>query len=185
MITGKSAYRKSGRSKCGAIGLGSNNLSACSRREHRAVLAVKSIRELDTVKVLMLKNPLLKRRLGFKMIKEDSEYRIQEPGILVFFVTVILSSVVSFALATYLLKLSPVWVALLAGAVCGVLGLFLGENIFDAIVFCFLMGLLVFIFIIVGPEIEIIRTAIVPMATGFCVGKLVYGIWKEISDKPT
>ncbi len=114
------------------------------------------------------------------MTREDNEYRVQEPGLLVFFITIILGSGASFALATYLLKLSLAWVALLSGAVCGILGLFLGENIGDAIIFSLILGLLVFLFIKVGPEIEIIRTVIVPIATGFCTGKLVYGIWKEI-----
>ncbi len=115
------------------------------------------------------------------MAKEDSENRAQEPGLFVFFVAMIIGSVISFVLATYMLNLSPAWIALLAGAVCSVLGFFLGENIGDAIVFSFIFGLLILFFLKVGPEIGIIRAGIVPIATGFCAGKLVYGIWKEIS----
>ena len=115
------------------------------------------------------------------MKKEDSEYRVQEPGLFVFLVAVILGSGVSFALATYLLGLSPLWVALLVGAIFGVIGVFLGENIVEAIILCFVFGSLVFFLLNVASEIEIIRASIVPIATGFCVGKIVCGIWKEIT----
>ena len=115
------------------------------------------------------------------MAKEDSEYRVQEPGLLVFIVAVTLGSGVSFVLATYLLGLSPFWVALLVGAIFGVIGLFLGENIGEAIIFCFGFGFLVFFLLQIAPEIKIVRTSVVPIATGFCAGKIVYGIWKEIT----
>lgn len=115
------------------------------------------------------------------MTKQDNGHRVQEPGLFVFSLAVILGALVSFALATYLLKLSPAWVALLAGAVSGMIGFFLGENIGEALVLSVILGVLTFVIIKVGLEIEIVRTGIVPVATGFSVGKLVYGIWKEIS----
>jgi hypothetical protein len=115
------------------------------------------------------------------MKKEIDEYQVREPGFLVFFVAVMLASGASFALATYMLELSSAWVALLTGAVFGALGFSLGENVGDAIIFSLIVGLLVFFFIKVGPEIEIIRAVIVPIATGFCAGKLVYGFCEEIS----
>ncbi|MEN8174027.1 MAG: hypothetical protein ABFS03_14245, partial [Chloroflexota bacterium] len=105
----------------------------------------------------------------------------QKPSLLVLLIAVILGSVSSITLATYLLELSPAWVALLAGAACGFLGFGLGENIGDAIILSLIIGVLVFLFINVGPVIEIVRIVIVPIATGFCVGNVVYGIWKEIS----
>ena len=115
------------------------------------------------------------------MVKEDSEYRVQEPGLLVFIVAVILGSGVSCVLATYLLGLSPLWVALLVGAIFGIIGLFLGENIGEAIISCLGFGFLVFFLLQIAPEIEIVRVSIVPIATGFCAGKIVHGIWKEIT----
>ncbi len=114
------------------------------------------------------------------MTERDSKQRVHKPGLSVYFVALILGSGVSCALATHWLKLSPAWLALLVGAVCGLIGSFIGENIGDAIVFSLIMGLMVFFFIRSGLEIAIIRTGIVPVATGFCVGKLVYGIWNEI-----
>ena len=116
------------------------------------------------------------------MTKEDSAYRVQEPGLFVFIVAVILASGVSFVLATYLLGLSSLWVSLLMGAIFGVIGLFSGENIVEAIILCFVCGFLVFFFLKIAPEIEIVRASIVPIATGFCVRKIVYGIWKEITQ---
>ena len=115
------------------------------------------------------------------MAKEDSEYRVQEPGLLVFIVAVILGSGVSFVLATYLLGLSPLWVALLVGAIFSIIGLFMGENIGEALIICFGFAFLVFFLLEIAPDIEIVRAGIVPVAAGFCVGKIVYGIWKEIT----
>ena len=97
------------------------------------------------------------------------------------FVAAALAAAVSFVLATYLLELSPARIALLVGAVCGILGFGLGENVGDAIVFSLILGLLVFMFIQLVPEMIMARILIVPLATGFCVGKLVYGIWREVA----
>lgn len=116
------------------------------------------------------------------MTNEDIEYEIRKPGLVFIFVTIILGSGTAFVLATYILNLSPAWIALLVGAVCSLLGFFiLGESIGDAIVFSIGFFVLVFIFITAGPEIEIIRMSIIPIATGICVGKLTHGIWKEIA----
>lgn len=116
------------------------------------------------------------------MTNEAIEHEAKKPGLVVVIVTIILGSGIAFVLATYMLDLSPAWIALLAGAVCSCLGFFiLGESIGDAIVFSIGFSVLVFIFINVGPELEIIRMSIVPIATGICVGKLTHGIWKEIT----
>lgn len=114
------------------------------------------------------------------MTKEDSKYRVQEPGLFVYFIAVILGSGVSTVLATYLLGLSTIWVALLLGAIFGGIGLFLGENIVEAIILCFVFGVLVFLLLRVVSQIEIIRSSIVPIATGFCVGRIVAGIRREL-----
>lgn len=105
----------------------------------------------------------------------------QRPGIIAYFVTLISGSGISFLLATYWLNLTAAWIALLVGAIGSVLGFFLGENIGDAIVFSTFLCLLVIVFLNLGPEIAIIRSGIVPVAGGLCVGKLIYGIWKWIS----
>ncbi len=113
------------------------------------------------------------------MTKEDSEYRVQEPGLFVYFVAIILGSGASIVLATYLLGLSPPWVALLLGAIFGGIGLFTGENIVEAIILCFVFFFLVFFLLEVASGIEIIRASIVPIATGFCVGRIGAGTWRE------
>ena len=115
------------------------------------------------------------------MIKEDSKYGVQEPGFFLYSVAIILGSGASTALATYLFGLSSMWVALLLGAIFGAIGLFLGENIVEAIILCFGFGFLVFFLLNVASEIKIIRVSIVPIATGFCVGKIVAGIWRELT----
>ena len=114
------------------------------------------------------------------MVKEDIEYKVQEPGLFVYIVAVVLGSGVSSVLATYLLGLSSLWVSLLLGTIFGVIGVFLGENIGEAIILCFGFGFLVFFLLKIASEIELVRASIVPIATGFCVGKIICGIWKEI-----
>ena len=114
------------------------------------------------------------------MTSEGTEYGIGKPGLVVILVAVISGAGIAFVLASYLLDLSPPWVALLAGAVSGLLGFFiLGESIGDAIVFSIVFLVLVFVFLAAGPEIAIVRSTIVPVATGICAGKLTYGIWSE------
>jgi hypothetical protein len=115
------------------------------------------------------------------MTKEESEYRVQEPGVFVYSVAIILGSGASTALATYLFGLSSLWVALLLGAIFGAIGLYLGENIVEAIILCFAFGFLVFFLLNIASEIKIIKASIVPIATGFCVGKIVAGIWRELT----
>ena len=114
------------------------------------------------------------------MINEDFKYEVRKPGLIVVFVAVILGSGIAFVLSTYFLNLSPAWLSLLVGAVCSFLGFsILGESIGDAIFFSIIFSVLVFVFITAGPEIEIVRMTIIPIATGICIGKLTHGIWKE------
>ncbi|UCH49851.1 MAG: hypothetical protein JSU95_08855 [Betaproteobacteria bacterium] len=116
------------------------------------------------------------------MTGEDAKPADRKPLLIIVFSTAILGAAIAWSLSTYLFNLSPPWVALLAGAACSLLGFFvLSESIVDAIVFSIVCFVLVFVFMTSSIEIEIVRTTIVPIATGICVGKLCYGIWKEIA----
>ncbi|MEE9158772.1 MAG: hypothetical protein V3U60_10350 [Gammaproteobacteria bacterium] len=97
------------------------------------------------------------------------------------FFALVFGSGTSFALATYWLEVSPGWLALLVGAVFSIVGVFLGENIGDAIVFSLIGGIIVIVFFMSGLEIAILRAVIIPVVTGLCIGKLVVGISKEMS----
>ena len=109
---------------------------------------------------------------------KDKKY-LSEVG--VYFFALILGSGFSFALATSWLEFSPGWLALLVGVVFSIVGAFLGENVGEAIIFSFIVAILVTVFIASGQEIAILRAGIIPVATGLCVGKLVVGISKEVS----
>jgi len=116
------------------------------------------------------------------MTNQDIKFEVKKPGLWVVLSTVFFGSVIAFVISTYMLNLSPAWLALLAGAVCSFIGFcILGESIGDAIVFSVLFSVLVFVFITAGPNIKIVKMNIVPIATGICVGKLTHGIWKEIT----
>ena len=115
------------------------------------------------------------------MEERESKDKKYLSGVVVYFFALILGSGASFALATYCLEFSPGWLALLVGAVFSIFGVFLGENVVEAIIFSFIVGILVTVFITSGPEIAILRVGIIPAATGLCVGKLIVGISKEVS----
>lgn len=115
------------------------------------------------------------------MSQEETTDKRYGPVIVTYAVSVIIGSGVSVALAAYWLGLSSVWVAVVVGALLAILGASMGEAIGDAIVLSFIISVLVTLFITVGPEIAILRTGIVPAATGFCAGKLVAGVMNEVS----
>jgi len=111
----------------------------------------------------------------------DTTTGIQKPGLSIFIITALLSAGVSLVLATYVLGLTSSWMSISVGALCGIVGLFMGENIGDAIVFTLVVALIVLLVLTVLPVIQSLRIAIVPVATGFCLGKLASGVWKELS----
>jgi hypothetical protein len=61
------------------------------------------------------------------------------------------------------------------------LGVFLKENLGDAIIFSVILGLVVFGFINFVPGLVAIKAGIVSGACGLSAGKLVAGVWKEIA----
>jgi len=115
------------------------------------------------------------------MTERESKDKKYLSGVGIYFFAIILGSGASFAFATYWLEFSPGWLALLVGAVFATVGAFLEETVGDAIMFSLIVGIIVTVFIIAGPKIAILRAGIIPVATGLCVGKLVVGIWKEVS----
>lgn len=113
---------------------------------------------------------------------EKETDRKQYPGrIVVYFLALILGSGASFAIATYWLEVSSGWIALLVGGVFSLLGAFTGETVVDAIMFSLIVGIMVIVFYQFGPEMEILRAGVIPVATGLCAGKLVAGILSEVS----
>ena len=112
------------------------------------------------------------------MTEKESKEKKYLSGVGWYFFALILGSGASFALSTYWLEISPSWIALLVGGIFSILGAFLGENVGDAIMFSLIVGLIVTVFIVVGPEIAIVRAVIIPVATGLCAGKLAVGIFK-------
>ena len=115
------------------------------------------------------------------MALNEGEAKNNPAGIRIYFFALILGSSASVAIAAYWLEVSPGWVALPLGALFSTVGAFLGENVGDATVFSLFTGLLVTLFFVFGPEISFLRTVIIPVATGLCMGKLVAGIATELS----
>ena len=88
----------------------------------------------------------------------------------------------SFMLATFWLETSSLVLSLSGGAVSSMIGVSMWENFGEAVVFSFILGILAAGIYAFGPEIAILKKGIVPVVIGFCVGKLVVGISKEMSS---
>jgi xanthine/uracil/vitamin C permease (AzgA family) len=116
------------------------------------------------------------------MAEADNSYRQAEPGLSIYLIALVLGSGVAFAIASLWLDVTSFWVALTVGATLALLGVFMTENIGEAIVFSMVLGLLVFSIINFMPGLIAIKAGIVPGACGLSVGKLVAGVWKEIAS---
>ena len=115
------------------------------------------------------------------MTEKETESKRYPGGSVVYLLALIIGSGASFAIATYWLEVSSGWLALLVGGVFSLLGAFVGETVVDAIMFSLIVGIMVTVFMLFGPEIEILKAGIIPVATGLCTGKLVAGISSEVS----
>ena len=102
------------------------------------------------------------------------------PGITLYLFGAFLGAVVSYLVATIWLGLSPLWVALLFGALAALIGVFMIENIGEAIVLTIILCVLMVTVITVVPGFAMLKSGFVPFACGFSAGKLVVGIWKEV-----
>lgn len=116
------------------------------------------------------------------MTEAENSYRRVEPGLSIYLIALVLGSGMAFAIGALWLDLTSSWVALTVGALLALLGVFMAENIGEAIVFSVILGLLVFSFINFMPGLIAIKAGIVPGACGLSAGKLVAGVWKEIAS---
>jgi hypothetical protein len=65
-------------------------------------------------------------------------------------------------------------------ALSALIGVFMLENIGEAIVVTIILCVLMVIVITVVPGFAMLKSGFVPFACGLSVGKLVVGIWKEV-----
>jgi hypothetical protein len=84
--------------------------------------------------------------------EQDNAFVPYRPGAGAYVLACTLGAVTALALATWWLDSSPIWLALLLGTVSAALG---------------------------AAGLGWLRSGVVPLATGLCVGKLVVGIGKE------
>lgn len=116
------------------------------------------------------------------MTEAENSYRQAEPGLSIYLIALVLGSGMAFAIGTLWLDVTSAWVALAVGAILALLGVFMIENIGEAIVFSVILGLLVFGFVNLVPGLIAIKAGVVPGACGLCAGKLVVGVWKELAS---
>ncbi len=103
-----------------------------------------------------------------------------EPGALVYAVGFLLAAAVSAAVAGWWLGLTAPVFAALAGGLAGLVGVFMLDNIGEAVVLTVLAALLMVIMASMNlPLPTLFKGLAVSGALGFCAGKLVCGVWRE------
>jgi hypothetical protein len=109
------------------------------------------------------------------MTETENEFTLWQPGCVTYSVVFILGSGVAFAIATFLLDLTPGWVALVVGGTMALPGAAMNQNIVEAIVMSLIIGLCVIVTPWRLPGLMVIKPWVVPGAIGFIVGMLVVG----------
>lgn len=95
---------------------------------------------------------------------------------------VAVGAVVSALSAAYWLDLLSSWSASVLGGTCGFLGVFLRENIGDSLIFLLVSAALLTVFIWQVSGLLLLKGIVLSVTAGFCTGKLVGGVWKEVWD---
>lgn len=117
---------------------------------------------------------------GDESIKENCYIPVL-PKIPTYLLAGLLGSITAYLIASLWLGLSPWWAALPLGAIGALFGVFMLENIGEAIVFTGILFVLMAVLITAVPGFAILKAAVIPLACGLSVGKFVVGIWKEVS----
>jgi hypothetical protein len=92
----------------------------------------------------------------------------------------VVGALASALIATHWLDLLSAWSASLIAGAFGGLGAALRENIGDALMMVVVSTALLAVFIFLTPVWPSLKGAVLSIAVGFCTGKLLGGIWKEV-----
>lgn len=98
----------------------------------------------------------------------------------IYLIGALLGSVAAYIVASFWLGLTPAWLALLCGAPAALFGVFMLENIGEAIVLSAVVAVLTVIILTTSTGFALLKGIFVSLACGFIAGKLVVGVWKEI-----
>jgi hypothetical protein len=93
---------------------------------------------------------------------------------------VAMGALASGLVGAYWLNMTPAWLTGLLGGAFGFIGVFLGENIGDALVFSFVSTILLGIFLWQVSGLLMLKGIVSSIIVGLCTGKLVGGLWKEV-----
>jgi hypothetical protein len=103
-----------------------------------------------------------------------------EPGALVYAAGFLLAAAVSAAVAGWWLGLMPAVFAALVGGLAGLAGVFMLDNIVEAVVLTVLVAVLMVAAASMNlPLPTLFKGLAVSGVLGFCSGKLVCGVWRE------
>jgi hypothetical protein len=72
------------------------------------------------------------------------------------------------------------WLAALLGAVAGLAGLVLAENIGEAIVLSLITAVILVFLLWYVPGLDLVKMCVAPLGVGLATGKLIGGMRKEI-----
>ena len=111
---------------------------------------------------------------------KENYYIPVSPKLPTYLLAGLLGAIAAYLIASFWLGLSPVWAALPLGTIGALFGVFMLENIGEAIVMTAILCVLMAVLIPSVSGFAMLKAAVVPLACGLSVGKLVVGIWKEV-----
>lgn len=114
------------------------------------------------------------------MSSSGHDYQPRKAGPPLYLLAVVLGCAAAWGLGGWLLGLAPLWLLLLAATLAAMLGCAMDEYIGEAIMLSTLIAVLTTLLYHYGPQAAFFRAGLVGAACGFCLGKLVIGVWKEL-----
>lgn len=105
--------------------------------------------------------------------------------ILMYVLGIAIGALASGLVGTYWLDMAPAWLTGLLGGAFGLIGVFLAENIGDALIFAFVSTILLGVFLWQVSGFLMLKGIALSVVGGLCTGKLVGGLWKELVTNDT
>lgn len=102
-------------------------------------------------------------------------------GVLQYLLGIAIAAATSILISAYWLDTAPVWLAGVLGGGFGSLGVALAENIGDALMFSLVCAIVMAVVLLQVPGMPLWKGVVLSAAVGFCSGKLVGGVWKEMA----
>ncbi|MEQ9067412.1 MAG: hypothetical protein RLO18_11840 [Gimesia chilikensis] len=109
------------------------------------------------------------------MSDSEKQFEHPEPSWRVYTVAFLVAAIGAFGICSFWLLPQAAAIAACIAGIAAVLGVFMTENIGEAIFFSLIIGLLVTLM----PKTFWSVITVLPIGIGLCIGKICVGVWKE------